>query len=81
MRHLIYGAVALLAGFGLTVLFYLVGEPLASPAMFLARAFLISINGEPSLLPAFTVINTLLCSIVIYVALLWVTNAYRPSGR
>ena len=75
MRNVIYAAIAGVIGYGITLLFYMVGKPLVSPSLFLARLLLTDRGGD-SLLPAFTIINTLICAIVIF-ALLWVVTTYR----
>jgi hypothetical protein len=75
MMHLLYEVIAILVGYGLTLVFYIGGEPLVSPSLFLARLFVPDHGGE-SLLPAFTVINTVLCSILIYGGL-WATEHRR----
>lgn len=68
MRNVVFAVIAILIGYGITLLFYMLGEPLVSPSLFLARQ-LSSDRGGDSLLPAFIIINTLICAIVIYVSL------------
>lgn len=75
MRKVVYAVIAILIGYGITVLFYMVGEPLVSPSLFLARQ-VSSDSGGDSLLPAFTIINTLICAFVIY-ALVRCLTTYR----
>jgi len=76
MRNVIYAMIAIVIGYGLTLLFYMFGEPLVSPSLFLARQ-LSSDNGGDSLLPAFMIINTLICAVVTYLVLWCVTRRHR----
>ena len=75
MRNVLYAGIAILIGYAITLLFYMVGQPLVAPSLFLAR-LLAQDRGGDSLLPAFIVINTLICAVVIYV-LLWSVSKYR----
>ena len=75
VRNVVFGLVAIFIGYGVTLLFYMVGQPLVAPSLFLAR-LLAQNRGGDSLLPIFIVINTLICAVVIY-GLLWWVNKYR----
>ena len=75
MRHVLFALIAILIGYGITLVFYMVGQPLVAPSLFLAR-LLTQDRGGDSLLPAFIVINTLICAVVIY-GLLRSVSKYR----
>lgn len=68
MRHVVFAVIAIVAAYGITLLFYMIGKPLVSPSLFLARQ-LASDRGGDSLLPAFTIINTLISAVLIYLVL------------
>jgi len=71
MRYLVNAVIAILLGYWITLLFYMIGEPLTSPLLFLARQ-LSSDRGGDSLLPAWTIFNTLICATIIYAMVLCV---------
>jgi hypothetical protein len=75
MRNVLFALIAILIGYGLTLVFYMVGQPLVAPSLFLAR-LLAQDRGGDSLLPAFMIINTLICAVVIY-CLLRSVSKYR----
>jgi hypothetical protein len=84
MRYLIYAVVALLLGYGLTLIFYMAGDPFVKPALLLAS--LLADRGGDTLLPAFLIISAVLCSVPIYFALCWAfkrmhrrTNVQHPK--
>jgi hypothetical protein len=76
MRQLIYAVIAILAGYGLTLVFYVIGDPFVRPALALAR-LLNGDRGGDSLLPTFLVINTMVCSLLVYVGLRCVIKMLR----
>jgi hypothetical protein len=80
MRYLIYAIIAILVGYGLTLVFYMVGGPFVQPALLLASLFADDEGGD-TLLPAFLVINTFLCSIPVYLGLGWASNRLRSRGN
>jgi len=73
MRHVINAFIAILIGFGLTLIFYMAGGPFVQPALFLAK-LVATDRGGNTLLPAFLIINTSLCSILIDLGLCWATK-------
>ena len=68
--------VAIIVGYGLTLLIYTAGDPFVQPALFLARLFSADRGGD-TLLPAFLVVNTVLCAIPVYLGLRWATSRLR----
>ena len=75
MRQLIYAVIAILAGYGLTLVFYMIGGPFVQPALALAR-LLNDDRGGDGLLPTFLVINTMICSLLVYIGLRCVTKKH-----
>ena len=78
MRHLIFILIALVSGYCLTLVFYMVGGALVLPALLLARMFAADRGGDSLLMP-FTVINTAICAVLIYAALWWAAGRVRVS--
>jgi hypothetical protein len=70
--------IAVVSGYGLTLIFYFVGEPFVLPGLSLAR-LLAADRGGDSLLMPFMLINTALCAVLVY-AVLWAAGRTRSTG-
>jgi hypothetical protein len=80
MRHLLYPVVAVVSGFGLSLLFYMVGSPLVDPALYLARLFAVNRGGDTMLGPYF-VANTALCAVLTYAVLYLAERVAKTIGK
>ena len=60
---------SVIAGYGLTLFCYMIGGVLVQPSLFLAKLLFDDRGGDSLILP-FGIINTVICSILIY-AILW----------
>lgn len=79
MRHLACFVIAVVVGFGLTLVFYFVGGPLVRPALYLAGLFAVDRGGD-SMLGPFLILNTALCAALVYAALCLVGRALKTTG-
>ena len=76
MKHLLFVVIAVIGGYGFTLVCYMVG--LVQPSLFLARLVADDHGGDTLLVP-FLVINTVLSGIVIYLVL-WFFTRRRKTG-
>ena len=79
IRHLAYLVIAVVAGCGLTLVFYMVGAPFVLSALYLARLFAEDRGGD-SLLGPFLVANTALCAALVYATLCLIGRAVKAAG-
>ena len=76
MKHLLFVVIAVVGGYGVTLLCYMVG--LVEPSLYLARLVADDRGGDTLLVP-FLVINTTLSAIGIYL-ILWFFTRRRRTG-
>jgi hypothetical protein len=76
--QLLFIIIAVVAGYGMTLLCYIKGGFALQPGLFLAKLFREARGGESLLVP-FEVINTTIYSIVIY-TVLWLTKRRRKHA-
>jgi phage shock protein PspC (stress-responsive transcriptional regulator) len=77
MKHVLFIVIAVVGGYGVTLLCYIAG--LVQPSLFLAR-LVAEDRGGDTLIVHFLVINTVLSAVGIYLILWFVTRKRRPRA-